>query len=198
MDHGVHRPGSAQELAFQFPPVDLDRHGLREVALRHGADDARGFTHRMSQRIDQVVHRLDPLCPGSGDQSKGHAFVDLALAPDETTHTAQLGCRMRHEFRDVVERIRHFAGDAGPRERKTNTEIAILDGHQGRKDPFGVKVFLCVAIAGRASLPAARRRNRGGSRRAAAGRRGLHCCVRTSGRDQYLSHSASLYVSTRG
>ena len=64
--HRVDDLGRAQELAGQRPAVDLERHALRQVALRHRADDARDFGGRLHQVRDQRVDRLDrgrPLRP---------------------------------------------------------------------------------------------------------------------------------------
>ena len=40
LDHGVDRPGRAQELPLQGPAVDLELHGLRQVAFGDGIDDS--------------------------------------------------------------------------------------------------------------------------------------------------------------
>ena len=41
LDHAVHDPRGAQELAFERPALDLERHGLRQVAFRDGRDALR-------------------------------------------------------------------------------------------------------------------------------------------------------------
>ena len=43
LDHRVDDAGRAQELALQRPAVDVELHGLQQVALRHGGDRARHF-----------------------------------------------------------------------------------------------------------------------------------------------------------
>ena len=55
--HGVHHRAQAQRLAAQRPAFDLEHHGLRKVALRHRADDARHLVHRIHHVADQGVDR---------------------------------------------------------------------------------------------------------------------------------------------
>ena len=65
-DHRVHHRAEAQRLAAQRPAVDFEHHGLREVALRHRADDARHLVHRIHHVADQGIDRLDDVGPGAG------------------------------------------------------------------------------------------------------------------------------------
>ena len=57
VDHRVDGRGRAQELALQRPVVDLEGHGLRQVALGDRPDDARRLAGRMDQVADQGVDR---------------------------------------------------------------------------------------------------------------------------------------------
>ncbi len=70
IDHRVDRLGGAQELALQRLAVDLERHRLRKVALRHRADDARGLARRVDQVVDQRVDRIDRIAPEPGDVAR--------------------------------------------------------------------------------------------------------------------------------
>ena len=53
VDHRVDGLRRAQELALERPPVDLERHRLREVALGDGADHARHLAGRLDEVVDQ-------------------------------------------------------------------------------------------------------------------------------------------------
>ena len=69
-DHGVHDLADAQELAAQRAAVDLELHGLREVALGDGADDARdlvvGCTRSPIIEFTESMHSLQqPVAAGS-------------------------------------------------------------------------------------------------------------------------------------
>src|SRR3546814_16178 len=57
LNHPVHDLADSQELAAQREHVDLDRHGLAEVALRARADDARDLGGRLVHVFDELVDR---------------------------------------------------------------------------------------------------------------------------------------------
>jgi hypothetical protein len=63
LDHLVDRLRGAQELALERPALDLERHALREVALRDRADHARDLAGRVDEVVDQRVDALDRLAP---------------------------------------------------------------------------------------------------------------------------------------
>ena len=63
--HGVDHARRVQKLAAQRSSVDFERHGLREVALRHRADHARNLGRRLHQIANQAINRLDAFGPGS-------------------------------------------------------------------------------------------------------------------------------------
>ena len=53
LDHGVDDGRRAQELALERAAIDVERHGLEKVALRHRGDGARHFGRRPQEVIDQ-------------------------------------------------------------------------------------------------------------------------------------------------
>ena len=57
--------GRAQELALQRPAVDVEPHGLQQVALRDRGDGARHLGGRPEQVVDQRVDRALHLGPGA-------------------------------------------------------------------------------------------------------------------------------------
>ena len=56
---------------LQRAAVDFERHGLREVALGHRADDARDFGGGLHQIADQAVDRLDAIRPAAATPCRG-------------------------------------------------------------------------------------------------------------------------------
>ena len=49
VDHRVDQLAGTKELAFERAAVDLQRHALREVAARDGAQHAARFRHRVGE-----------------------------------------------------------------------------------------------------------------------------------------------------
>ena len=70
LDHGVDDGRRAQELALQRPAVDVEPHGLQQIALRHGGDRARHLGRRPQQIVDQRVDRALHLAPGAGGEAE--------------------------------------------------------------------------------------------------------------------------------
>ena len=62
-DHRVDDVGRLQELALQRAAVDVEPHGLQQVALRDRADDAGHLAGRPEQIVDQRVDRGLPSRP---------------------------------------------------------------------------------------------------------------------------------------
>src|SRR5207237_2429513 len=67
LHHRVHGLGGAEEFAGERAALDFERHGLGQVALGDGADDAGDFAGRVDQVGDQRVDRVDRVGPGGGD-----------------------------------------------------------------------------------------------------------------------------------
>ena len=82
-DHRVDGPRRAQELALERPAVGLQRHRLREVALGHRADHARGVARRVDQIRDERVDRAHGSGPGALNVAEGGALRDPALLADQ-------------------------------------------------------------------------------------------------------------------
>ena len=77
--HRVDGLGRAQELALHGAPVHLERHRLREVALGHRADHARGLGHRVHQVADELVDAADHRAPGAAHVAEVAPLVELAF-----------------------------------------------------------------------------------------------------------------------
>jgi hypothetical protein len=73
----------AQELALQRFAVDFERHRLRQIALRNGADHARRFTGGMHEVVDQLIDRVDRIAPEPGHVAERAALAELAFLADD-------------------------------------------------------------------------------------------------------------------
>ena len=80
--HGVHDLADAQELAPQRAALDLELHGLAEVALGDGADDAGDLDGRLDEVADHGVHRIDAFAPAAARGRQLAALADLAFLAD--------------------------------------------------------------------------------------------------------------------
>ena len=87
--HRVDGLGGAQELALQRPAVDLERHRLGQVALRHGADHARHFGRRVHQVVDQRVDAIRPVAPEAARVGHRGALLELAFLADHARQPRQ-------------------------------------------------------------------------------------------------------------
>ena len=69
--------------------VDLDRHGLRQVALGDRADDARDFGGRLDHVVDQLVDRAQLGVPAAGRAADLGPVADLAFLADDLGETLE-------------------------------------------------------------------------------------------------------------
>ena len=125
--HRVDDFGGSEEFAFERAAFDFERHGLREIALRHGADDARHFGGRLNQVADQSVDRIDTFRPGAGRQGKGSPLFDAAFFTNDVRHAIEL---LRHPLvhvDDFVHRVVQFAGESGLLCRQPGREITFSE-----------------------------------------------------------------------
>ena len=75
VDHVVDQPRRAQELAFERPAVDFERHRLPEIALGHGADRARHLRRRPHEVVDERVDGRDFVGPAARDARRRSCAV---------------------------------------------------------------------------------------------------------------------------
>ena len=95
LDHGVDDIGRPQELALQRPAIDLEAHGLQQVALRHGRDGPRHFGRRPQQIVDQRVDRGLHLAPGAAATARTSRAGASCLRVPTTWPTRSSCCAMR-------------------------------------------------------------------------------------------------------
>src|SRR5207253_2190620 len=90
VDHRVDGFRGAQELSLERAAADLERHGLRQVAFRDGADDARGLARGMDEFADERVDAADGFRPRSPDVPDVGAFGDSAFLADDPPEPREL------------------------------------------------------------------------------------------------------------
>ena len=136
--HRVDSFGGAEELALQRAAFDFQGHGLGEVALGHGADDAGGFAGRMHQVADQRIDRLHGIGPGAGDFADGCAFADLSLLADHPAEALQFGRHPLVSLNHIIKGVSDFPGRAIPVEWQADAEVAFLQCGQGDEQAPGI------------------------------------------------------------
>src|SRR5207245_1397552 len=89
VDHGVHGLVGVQELTLQRPPIDLQGHRLRQVAVGDRADDAGDLGVWPTQVFDQIVHRVEGRGPRAARLTDG-GVLDLAFLTDMAAQAPDL------------------------------------------------------------------------------------------------------------
>ena len=123
IDHAIDGLGRAQELAFQRPAVEVERHRLREIALGHGADDAGHFARRMHQVADQRIDRVDRAGPRSAEAPQRRPLLDLSFLADDATDAIHLVGHAFELVHHVVERVADFACNSHPGGREPRAKV---------------------------------------------------------------------------
>src|SRR6185295_3514309 len=97
LDHRIHDLADPQELAPQRPAVDLDDHGLGEIALGDRADHPRHLGGRLDHVVNELVNRAKLAVPAATRTADAGALRDLAfLANDPRKALEFLGDRVVH------------------------------------------------------------------------------------------------------
>src|SRR5882762_6340108 len=111
--HCVDSAGRLEELALEPPAFDLERHGLRQVAVGDRADDAGHLGVRPHQVLDQIVDRIQRGRPDAARVAQPRA-LHLAFFADAPAQTPDLAFQALVRLDDVVQRARDLACAAGP------------------------------------------------------------------------------------
>src|SRR5207248_1481027 len=122
-DHRVDGPRRVEELAVERPSIDLERHGLRQVAIGDGADDARDLGVRPGQVFGQVVDSLERGGPRAGAPTRCDT-PDRTFVTDLAAETADLALQTLVRLDDRVEGGGDLAGGARPLGRHAGGKIA--------------------------------------------------------------------------
>src|SRR4029078_9545070 len=91
-DHGVDNGCRLEELALKRPAVDIEAHGLQEVAPGDRSKRTRHLCRRPDQVVDQGVDRTLHLAPGAVGEAELHALASATFAADHLAHGFQLMC----------------------------------------------------------------------------------------------------------
>src|SRR5262249_27729697 len=124
LDHGVDDGGRLQKFAAQWAAVDVELHGLQQIALRDRGDRARDLARRPQQIVDQGVDRVLHVGPGARGKAELDALPGLAFTADHLADALQL---LRHAFiggNDLVEGVGDLALDAEMVAGHAHREIA--------------------------------------------------------------------------
>ena len=134
LDHGIDDLGGAQEFALQRPAVDVELHGLQEVALRHRGDGARHLGGRPQQIVDQRIDASLHLAPGAIGQSEADTLAGAALAAHHLPDPFELLGHALVGGDDFIERVGDLAEDADPVARHADGKVADPHGLQRMKE----------------------------------------------------------------
>ena len=126
--HRVHGPTDPEELAHQRAAFEVERHGLREVALGDRADDAGHLAGRLDQVQDEAVDGVDGRRPGAAGPGQPGPLGDASLLADHDADPVELAGHLLIQLDDVVQRVRDLPGDTGPVDPHARREIALPDG----------------------------------------------------------------------
>ena len=158
LDHRVDDLGGAQEFALERPAVDVELHGLQQVALRHRGDGARHLGGRPQQIVDQRIDASLHLAPGAIGQSEADALPGTAVAAHHLADPFQLLGHALVGGDDFVKRVGDLAEDADTVAGHADGEVADPHGLQRMKE---FRQALGIDL-GFASLMVRRRRGRKG------------------------------------
>ncbi len=120
-----------KELPLQWAVVHLQRHGLGEVSLSDGADDAGGFARWVDQIVNESIDRRDGFLPGAGHVAEKSALVQFAFLAHDPADVAQL----------FIERVGHLALHAGPFHRQPDREVPLFQRGEGLEQAIRIDVL---------------------------------------------------------
>ena len=150
-DDGVDYGRRAQEFAREGPSVDLQAHGLLQIALGHRRDGACHLRGRPEQVIDERVDGALHRAPGARAPFTRHAMARLSVLADDLTGALELACQLLIGGDDLVEGVGDLAGEAGVITRQAHGEIAVAHGLEGAQQLALIESRLlrcCAAIRG--------------------------------------------------
>ncbi len=148
VDHRVHDFRRPQELPGQRPSLELECHRLRQVALRHVADDPRDLRGRLHEVSDKRVQRVDRLCPAAPGAGQRCALAHIAALADDGADALDLGSEPLVLIDDLVEGVVDLRGGTAPIGRHTRGEIAALVLCQDVEHPVRINALCRVEGSG--------------------------------------------------
>ena len=121
--------------------VDLDRHRLRKIALRHRADDARNLGGRLRQIVDQFVDRAQLCIPAADCATYTGPLIGLAFLADDFGKPSEFFGDLLVAFDNFVEGIGDFGVVAIIIGWQANRKIAFAKGIESAQK-FALRKFL--------------------------------------------------------
>ena len=134
LNHRVHDIRRTQEFAFEWPPIHVESHGLRQVSLCHGANRAGDFSRGAQQVLDQRIHGKFHLAPSAARLMKPSAFPRLAFLADHLAHAPQFLGHLLVGGNDLVEGVGDLSGQSRPRAREPHGKISVAHRVQRSKN----------------------------------------------------------------
>ena len=114
LDHGVDDGGGAEELPLQGAAIDVQRHGLQQIALGDRRDGAGHRVGRPEQVVDQGVDRGFHIDPGAARRAETHPCPGLPFPTDSLADQLQLLSHPLIGGNDIIERIGDLASQLRP------------------------------------------------------------------------------------
>ncbi len=137
VDHRVHGLSRLEELALQPPALDLESHGLRQVAVGHRPDDS----NHLGVGADQVLHHVVDCRQGrrpGGPRVAHRRAVDLTFFADPPAQPADRALEPLVRLNDLVDRVGDLAGGAGVHVRHTCGEVTLLHRREHAQRDLGI------------------------------------------------------------
>ena len=138
--HRVDDLADPKELAAQGPALDLDLHGLAEVALGDGPDDARHLGGGLNKVADHRVDRLDAIVPPAGRGRKLSALADAPVLADRAGDPVELTSEPLVELDDIVERLRDLPLNARQIQRQPSREVTLPKGTKALQEELRLQL----------------------------------------------------------
>src|ERR1700730_4052980 len=115
LNHGVHDRCRPQKLAFQWPPIHVQSHGLRQITLRHCRDRARHFRRWPQQVFHQCVNRPFHLPPRALRFMEARPLPGSSFLTDHLPHALEFIGHVLIGCHDFVKRVRNLPRQTRPR-----------------------------------------------------------------------------------
>ena len=123
-DHGVDDVGRLQEFAPEGTAIDVQLHGLQQVALRDGGNSPGHLTSRPEQIVDQGIDRAFHVGPRAAGKAELDPLPGFPFAADHLTDTLEL---LRHALvgcDDLIECVGDLPLDSEVVTAHANREVA--------------------------------------------------------------------------
>ena len=129
-DHAVHDFGRLQELALERSSLDLERHGLRQIALRDRTDHTGHLVGGLDEIANQGVDGFNAGRPSAGGALKGCPLRNMSFLAHRDADLLELLDELLLAFEDLIQSIGNLTSHAGELHRHANGKVTLLEGRQ--------------------------------------------------------------------